>query len=232
MEPPERLDAGAPARRQGRGRSRPCGRSTRDDVVFGQFEGYRDEDGVAAGLATETFVALRARDRQRPLARRPVPAAHRQGAGARAGASSRSCCASRTHDLFAGDATAAARTRSSFELTDDPQLAVERARQGARAGARARRRAPLHARRRARARTTSGLEAYERLLHDVMARRPPAVHARRRGRAPVGGRGAAARATRPSRSPTRRARWGPDAAPAARRAAAAGACRDEHLRRG
>ena len=31
-----------------------------DDVVYGQYDGYRDEDGVAADSQTETFVAARA----------------------------------------------------------------------------------------------------------------------------------------------------------------------------
>ena len=38
----------------------PCCRSSRTHVVRGQYEGYRDEEGVAAGSETDTFVALRA----------------------------------------------------------------------------------------------------------------------------------------------------------------------------
>jgi glucose-6-phosphate 1-dehydrogenase len=39
--------------------------------VFGQFDGYESEDGVAAGSSTETFVAVRAEidnDRSRGVA--------------------------------------------------------------------------------------------------------------------------------------------------------------------
>ena len=37
------------------------------DVVRGQYEGYREEDGVAPKSGTETFVALARRDRQLAL---------------------------------------------------------------------------------------------------------------------------------------------------------------------
>ena len=38
-----------------------------EDVVFGQYEGYREEEGVAPDSRTETFAAARGRDRQLAL---------------------------------------------------------------------------------------------------------------------------------------------------------------------
>ena len=58
MEPPAALTADAL-----RARKREVFDALRpiaaDDVVFGQYDGYRDEDGVAGDSAVETFVALR-----------------------------------------------------------------------------------------------------------------------------------------------------------------------------
>ncbi len=51
------------------------------DVVRGQYNGYRDEPGVSPFSDTETFIALRCRDRQLALGRRAVLPAHRQAAG-------------------------------------------------------------------------------------------------------------------------------------------------------
>ena len=58
MEAPRSLDAEhiAAAREAVIGCFRPLGR---DDVVVGQYQGYRDIDGVAADSRTETFVAAR-----------------------------------------------------------------------------------------------------------------------------------------------------------------------------
>jgi glucose-6-phosphate 1-dehydrogenase len=58
MEPPHSLDAGhiSTARQRIIGCFRPLGPG---DVVLGQYEGYRDTDGVAPGSRTETFVAAR-----------------------------------------------------------------------------------------------------------------------------------------------------------------------------
>ena len=58
MEPPAGYGAEdlAAAREQVIGAFRPLGRQ---DVVLGQFEGYRDVDGVAYDSGTETFVAAR-----------------------------------------------------------------------------------------------------------------------------------------------------------------------------
>jgi glucose-6-phosphate 1-dehydrogenase len=58
MEPPESIDAEhiAQAREEVIGSFRPL---TWDDVVVGQYEGYRDLEGVAPDSRTETFAALR-----------------------------------------------------------------------------------------------------------------------------------------------------------------------------
>ncbi|WHP16065.1 glucose-6-phosphate dehydrogenase [Cellulomonas sp. ES6] len=59
MEPPARMDAAhlATAREHVIGCFRPL--DPVRDVVLGQFEGYRDVDGVAEGSRTDTFVAAR-----------------------------------------------------------------------------------------------------------------------------------------------------------------------------
>ena len=49
---------GPPRREGARVRAR-CARSSADDLVRGQFDGYRDEDGVAPDSDVETFAALR-----------------------------------------------------------------------------------------------------------------------------------------------------------------------------
>ena len=50
------------------------------DVVRGQYVGYLDEEGVAPGSTTETFVAARLRDRLVAVGRRAVLRPGRQGA--------------------------------------------------------------------------------------------------------------------------------------------------------
>ena len=59
MEPPAQqgLRGGAQTRRPKS--SRRCGRSSRDDVVRGQYDGYRNEPDVAKDSDVETFCALR-----------------------------------------------------------------------------------------------------------------------------------------------------------------------------
>ena len=54
-----------------------------DRVVFGQYDGYRDEPDVAPGLRRRDARRHRDVDRQRPVARRAVLPAHRQGDGRR-----------------------------------------------------------------------------------------------------------------------------------------------------
>ena len=51
-----------------------------DEVVLGQYDGYRDVEGVADGLRHRHVHRGAAVGRHRPLARRAVPAAHRQAA--------------------------------------------------------------------------------------------------------------------------------------------------------
>jgi len=134
-----------------------------EDVVFGQFEGYQDDEDVADGSTTETFVAVRASVANERW--EGVPFLLRTG---KALAQSRSVVSlvlrEPEHDLFA-DADRRA-DEIVFELTDDPQLAVE---------VRVKRPGPeLEVVRAAlaldveRETEADGLAAYERLLHDVM----------------------------------------------------------------
>ena len=60
MEPPTSLEPKALMPRAARRSSTRCRRCVPEDVVRGQYAGYRDEDGVAADSDTETFVAIRA----------------------------------------------------------------------------------------------------------------------------------------------------------------------------
>ena len=89
-----RWSRGRSARRRTRSSARCC-RSSRPTSCAGQYVGYRDEPGVAPDSETETFIALRVRDRQLALGRRAVLPAHRQAAWPRARASSRSRSGSR-----------------------------------------------------------------------------------------------------------------------------------------
>jgi glucose-6-phosphate 1-dehydrogenase len=139
---------------------------TADDAVYGQYDGYRDEDGVDAASDTPTYVALRAwvdNDRWRG-----VPFLLRTGKALSEGrrivtvALKESGC-----DVFG---CAAEHERPSneliFDLGDDPALAIE---------VKIKQPGPTLALTRAPLRldvnaslNTSGLEAYERLLRDVM----------------------------------------------------------------
>ena len=56
---PPASDSGADARARSCACSARCGRSSRRDVVRGQYRGYRDEPGVAPDSDVETFAALR-----------------------------------------------------------------------------------------------------------------------------------------------------------------------------
>jgi glucose-6-phosphate 1-dehydrogenase len=133
------------------------------DVVYGQFEGYRDEDGVDPGSTTETFVALRAsvdNDRWRG-----VPFLLRTG---KAMAEGRRVVVLTLRepetDIFDG-----ADDRPNevvFELTDDPHIAVDlRVKVPGPTSEVTRAPLTLDVERELNA---HGLEAYERLLHDVM----------------------------------------------------------------
>jgi glucose-6-phosphate 1-dehydrogenase len=135
-------------------------------AVFGQFAGYRDEDGVAADSSTETFVALRVlidNDRWRG-----VPFLLRTGKAM--------ACTRRTvslalrepdHQIFdCGDEDTRRPNEIVFELTDAPVIGVE---------VRVKTPGPTSRVTRApltldvnRATGDHGLEAYERLLRDAM----------------------------------------------------------------
>ena len=137
-----------------------------EDAVFGQFEGYRDEDGVAGGSTTETFAALRVWiDNERW---RGVPFLLRTG---KALAEDRRTVTvalrGPARELFAtADGEDARPDEIVLELSDDPQLRVElRVKQPGPALTLARAALTLDVER---ALDADGLEAYERLLHDVM----------------------------------------------------------------
>jgi glucose-6-phosphate 1-dehydrogenase len=141
-----------------------------EDAVYGQFAGYRDEDGVDPQSRTETFVALRAvvdNDRWRG-----VPFLLRTG---KAMAQNRRLVVITLHEPGPGIFPRSqhhpgdGRERPNeivFELTDDPKVAVD---------VRVKDPGPISAVTRApltldveRVLNEHGLEAYERLLHDVM----------------------------------------------------------------
>jgi glucose-6-phosphate 1-dehydrogenase len=165
MEAPESLDAGAlrDAKAAAFGDLRPFDPR---DAVYGQFEGYRDEDGVDPSSRTETFAALRAElDNDRW---RGVPFLLRTG---KAMAENRRVVTLVLREpgvslLPAADASAKLPDELVVELDDDPRIAVE---------LRVKRPGPALAATRAaleldveRAVGGHGLEAYERLLLDVM----------------------------------------------------------------
>jgi glucose-6-phosphate 1-dehydrogenase len=132
------------------------------EAVYGQFAGYREEEGVDPQSTVETFVALKAyvdADRWRD-----VPFLLRTG---KALAQDRRVVTLTFRepkvDIFDGDHRP---NELVFELTDDPVLAVE---------VRVKRPGPTEAVTRTaltldveRSLNEHGLEAYERLLHDVM----------------------------------------------------------------
>ncbi|WP_028059472.1 glucose-6-phosphate dehydrogenase [Candidatus Solirubrobacter pratensis] len=165
MEPPETLDAGhlRDAKAAAFADLRPF---SPEHAVYGQFEGYRDEDGVASDSRTETFAALRVElDNDRW---RGVPFLLRTGKAMAAG---RRVVTVALRDpaqlLLEADGDGAERPDELVvELTDDPRIAVE---------LRVKRPGPTLVATRAameldveRATGGHGLEAYERLLIDVM----------------------------------------------------------------
>jgi glucose-6-phosphate 1-dehydrogenase len=165
MEPPETLDAGhlRDAKAAAFADLRPF---SPEHAVYGQFEGYRDEDGVASDSRTETFAALRVElDNDRW---RGVPFLLRTGKAMAAG---RRVVTVALRDpaqlLLEADGDGAGRPDELVvELTDDPRIAVE---------LRVKRPGPTLVATRAameldveRATGGHGLEAYERLLIDVM----------------------------------------------------------------
>jgi glucose-6-phosphate 1-dehydrogenase len=165
MEAPESLDARA---------LRDAKAAVFDDLrpfdpqqsVFGQYDGYREEDGVADDSTTETFVAIRVEiDNERW---RGVPFLLRTGKAMSEGRRVVSVALREPErQIFEADGDGATRPNELvFELTEDPQIAVE-----------LRVKVPGPTSRITRASLTldverelnrHGLEAYERLLHDVM----------------------------------------------------------------
>jgi glucose-6-phosphate 1-dehydrogenase len=135
------------------------------DAVCGQFEGYRDEPGVDAASSTETFVAVRVTvdsDRWRG-----VPFLLRTGKAMAADRRTVTVVLREPdHELFATDGDAERPDEIAVELSDDPQISVRlRVKEpGPRLTVtRAALRLDVE-----RALEEQGLEAYERLLHDVM----------------------------------------------------------------
>jgi glucose-6-phosphate 1-dehydrogenase len=95
------------------------------DAVFGQFDGYESEDGVEEGSTTETFVALRAdiaNDRWRG-----IPFVLRTGKAMAEGRRVVSIVLREPErQIFARDERDPDRPNELvFELTDDPEIAVD-----------------------------------------------------------------------------------------------------------
>ena len=137
----------------------------RADAVFGQFEGYRDEDDVDPESRTETFAALRANvDNERW---RGVPFLLRTGKAMAEGRRMVTLTLrDRGADLFPRDADGDRPDEIVVEMTDDPTLAID---------VRVKRPGPTCELTHApltldveRALDEHGLEAYERLIHDVL----------------------------------------------------------------
>jgi glucose-6-phosphate 1-dehydrogenase len=135
-------------------------------TVFGQFEGYREEEGVEEDSRTETFVAIRAEiDNERW---RGVPFLLRTG---KAMAESRRLVSvalrEPEHEIFATGSSESTRPNELvFELTDDPHITLElRVKVPGPTSIGTRAPLTLDVERQLNER---GLEAYERLLHDVM----------------------------------------------------------------
>jgi glucose-6-phosphate 1-dehydrogenase len=132
------------------------------DAVFGQFDGYREEDGVDPSSRTETFVALRvAVDNERW---RGVPFLLRTGKAMAEGRRVVTITLREpTVDIFDGTHRP---NELVFELTDDPQIAVEVLVKVPGPTSEVTRAAlTLDVEREL---TVHGLEAYERLFHDIM----------------------------------------------------------------
>jgi glucose-6-phosphate 1-dehydrogenase len=161
MEPPESLDAGhlRDAKAAAFADLRPF---TPEHAVYGQFEGYRDEDGVDRDSRTETFAALRVElDNDRW---RGVPFLLRTGKAMAEGRREVTVCLRDPANLLLG--AGGRPDELVIELTDDPRIAVE---------LRVKNPGPTLVVTRAameldveRAVGGHGLEAYERLLLDVM----------------------------------------------------------------
>ena len=182
---------------------------TRSRYVRGQYEGYRDVEGVAPDSTTETFAALRAGDRELALGGRAVLHPRRQGDAGEG---------HRGPDRLQA-AAAPGRSRRS---RPDPNQFVSGS---------TRSRAPIRCpgqeagqgrARAGRPRTCSSSsvpgeapEPYERLLADALAGNSRAVHPRGRGRGDLAHRPAAARQAWP-REPLQAGKLGAQAGRQAR----------------
>jgi glucose-6-phosphate 1-dehydrogenase len=137
-----------------------------DQTVFGQFEGYRDEDGVARDSTTETFVATRvAIDNDRW---RDVPFLLRTGKAMAEGRRTVVIVLREPETEIYESAEGEDRRPNElvFEMSDDPQISVDlRIKVPGPTSLVARAPLTLDVER---ALPERGLEAYERLLHDVM----------------------------------------------------------------
>ena len=202
LEPPSRIDAEALHLERTKlfEAIRPL---DRERVVFGQYDGYRDEDGVADDSQVETFAAMEVWvDTWRWSG---VPFYLRTGKSLAEGRRTVTIGFNNAPLRLFPDHTPEQCVRPSelvFELSDDPQIRVEVQAKvpgpGARPGPRrahARRRRGLRRRRR-----PGGLRAAAARRD---AARAPAVHARRADRAAVGGVRAGHR--RAARAPALRA---------------------------
>jgi glucose-6-phosphate 1-dehydrogenase len=164
MEAPESLDAGhlRDAKAAVFASLRPFDPA---QAVFGQYDGYRDEDGVEAESTTETLVALRVTvDNERW---RDVPFLLRTGKAMAAGRRVVTLTLREPGgEIFPRNGGGDRPNEIVFELTDDPHISVD---------VRVKVPGPTSEVTRApltldveRELNVHGLEAYERLFHDIM----------------------------------------------------------------
>ena len=186
-----------------------------EDVVRGQYAGYREEDGVAADSDTETFVAVKAFvDNWRWEG---VPFYLRSGKRL---AESRHLLTVAFTRAAAAHVPARLRADRRVLRPRPPHLRARRPRQHLGLlpgqGARARRSQLGEAHMRFSYADSFGgpeqaLDAYERLIHDVMVGDRTLFTSSDRDRAPLGDLRAGARAAAAASSPTSRAPGGPEA---------------------
>jgi glucose-6-phosphate 1-dehydrogenase len=206
MEPPESADAEhiAEARQEVIGCFRPL---TWDDAVVGQYEGYRDTNGIPADSRTETYVALRLwidNDRWAE-----VPFLLRTGKCMPV-SRQRVSVVFRTPAMAFGTAGAAGNV-ISFELSGEGEidLSLVAKRPGPDFSlAAAHVRLPL-----GEAFHTPSLPAYSRLIHDVLLG-DRSLFTRPDGLAHVWTVAAGILENKPDPTPYPRGSWGPDAWPA------------------
>ncbi len=179
-------------------------------VVFGQYEGYRDERGRGRRLRGRDVRRARGVGRHLALVGDPVLPAHRQGDGRGPADGDDRLHRGAAADLPRRDPDAAPRpSELVFELSDDPQVRIEvqakipgpthLARPG---GAQARRRRGVR-----RSRRPGGLRAAAARRD---AARAAAVHALGADRAAVGGRRSPCSSTARPPEPYAQGSWGPE----------------------